>query len=69
MAEVVDLFPDMQVGEEYKDRAKACLLEIVEVLKKHHCIILPEFSMTGPNVTWGVKVIAQKLEVPLTSPN
>jgi len=69
MAEVVDLFPDMKVGEEDTERAKECLLEIVEVLKKHRCAILPEFSMTGPNVSWGVRVVVRKPDVPLTGSN
>lgn len=69
MAEAFD-FPGLRSDEEEdKERAKACLAEIVEVLRKHHCLILPEFAMTGPNFSWGVRVVAKKPEVPLTSPN
>ena len=69
MAEIYD-FPGMEVGGETdKERATRCMGRIIEILKEENCGIVPDFRITGAQISSGIIVVAKPYNVPATSPN
>ena len=70
MAEIHDLFPGMKAdGKGDKERATRCMSRIIEVLKEENCGMVPDFRITGANLSSGIIVIAKSYEVPAKSLN
>ena len=69
MAEIYD-FPGMEVGGETdKVRAERCMKKIIGDLEEDNCGIVPDFRITGANISSGIIIVAKPYEVPATSPN